>query len=180
MLILYVAMKHNYGKPEQGYSFEHHNFFDSLRHMGHDIIYFDFMTLLQKHGKNAMNRRLREVVDTHRPDLLFTLLFEDELDQDILKDISQNTDTVTLNWFSDDHWRFDNYSQYWAPCFNWVVTTAQSALPKYKAIGFDKVLKSQWAYRRGDYDIAVNLTGGPAELKGTEVLRTESAVVVRR
>ncbi len=37
-----------------------------------------------------------------------------------------------------------------------------------------------WAYRRGDYDIAVNLTGGPAHLEGTEVLRTESAVVVRR
>lgn len=145
MLILYVALKYDYGRPEQGYSFEHHNFYHSLLHMRHDILYFDFMTLLQEHGREWMNRRLLEVAKAERPDLMFTVLFTDELYPAVIREISENTDTVTLNWFSDDHWRFENYSRYWAPCFNWVITTAKSALRKYARLGHRNVIKSQWA-----------------------------------
>lgn len=145
MLILYVALKYDYGKLEQGYSFEHYNFYDTLVHMGHDVLYFDFMTLMQKHGQNWMNHRLLEVVKGEKPDLLFCILFKDELDRDTMRKILKNTDTITLNWFCDDHWRFDNFSRYWAPCFNWAVTTAQSALPKYARLGYCNVIKSQWA-----------------------------------
>jgi spore maturation protein CgeB len=145
LTILYVAMKYDYGKAEQGYSFEHYNFYESLKHMGHTLLYFDFMSLMQEHGKEWMNRKLLEVVKAEKPDLMFTFLFMDELDQDTLRFISNNTDTITLNWFADDHWRFDHYSSQWAPCFNWVVTTAQSALPKYEKIGYANVIKSQWA-----------------------------------
>ena len=145
MRILYVAMKYDYGRPEQGYSFEHYNFYHSLHHMGHDILYFDFMTLMQKHGKDWMNRRLLEVAEAEKPDMMFTVLFTEELDKAVVRTISEDTDTVTLNWFCDDHWRFNNFSRYWAPCFNWVVTTAKSALPKYQEIGYKNVIKSQWA-----------------------------------
>jgi len=145
MKILYVAMKHDYGKREQGYSFEHYNLYHSLLHMGHDILYFDFMTLMQEHGRDWMNRRLLEVAKVEKPELMFTVLFTDELDSSVVREISENTDTVTLNWFCDDHWRFDDYSRYWAPCFNWVVTTAKSALPKYDHLGYRNVIKSQWA-----------------------------------
>src|ERR1700745_1700528 len=51
MLILYVALKYDYGKPEQSYSFEHYNFYHSLLHMSHDILYFDFATLIEEHGR---------------------------------------------------------------------------------------------------------------------------------
>ena len=145
MQILYVATKYDYGKPDQGFSFEHCNFFDALRCLGFDILYFDYMSLLRKHGRTGMNQRLREVVDAEKPGLMFTVLATDELDQNVIREISSNTDTVTLNWFCDDHWRFDDYSRHWAPCFNWVVTTAVSALPKYEKIGYRHAIKSQWA-----------------------------------
>ena len=146
MRILYVAMKYDYGRPERGYSFEHWNFYDSLANMGHEVIYFDFMSLYQELGREEMNNRLWQVVREKRPDLLFSVLFEEELDKDTIRRISQETDAVTLNWFCDDHWRFDNFSRYWAPCFNWVVTTAQTAVPKYAAIGYDRVIKTQWGF----------------------------------
>jgi spore maturation protein CgeB len=149
--ILYVAMKYDYGKQEQGYSFEHCNFYESIREMGHSIIYFDFMTLMQQHSREWMNIRLIEVVKAEKPDLMFTVLFADELDPQTIKYISESTDTITLNWFCDDHWRFDNYSSYWAPCFNWVVTTAQSALPKYAKLGYQNVIKSQWGCNNFQY-----------------------------
>jgi len=156
-------MKYDYGKPEQGYSFEHYNFYHSLLHMGHDIVYFDFMTMMQKQGRDWMNRRLLEIVRTKKPDLLFCVLFANELDQAVIREISENTDTITLNWFCDDHWRFDNFSRYWAPCFNWVVTTAKSALPKYENLGYRNVIKSQWAcnhflYRKMDLPLEYDVT----------------------
>jgi len=145
MRILYVAMKFDYGRPEQGLSFEHCNFYHSLVHMGHDIIYFDFMTLLQEHGREWMNRRLSEVARLEKPDLMFTILFSDQLDARVIRELTEQDGVTTLNWFCDDHWRFDNYSRTWAPCFSWVVTTAASALPKYAQLGYRNVIKSQWA-----------------------------------
>jgi spore maturation protein CgeB len=162
MRILYTVLKYDYGEPEHGYSYEHNNFFDALHRMGNDMIYFDFGTLLKAHGRTAMNQRLLEVARAEKPDMLFASLFRDEIEPRVMRDISESTDVTTLNWFADDHWRFENFSSRWAPCFNWVVTTANSALAKYRAIGFDRVIKSQWAcdhfqYRRMDlpkkYDV---------------------------
>ncbi len=145
MHILYVAPKYDYGDLARGFSFEHYNFFDTLTHMGYDITYFDYMTLYQQLGKAVMNARLRDIVGIEKPDLLFCVLFEHELDIDTIRDISRNTDTVTYNWFCDDHWRFENFSRHWAPAFNWVSTTAESALPKYRHVGYTNVIKTQWA-----------------------------------
>lgn len=163
MLILYLAMKYDYGKRDQGYSFEHFNFFDSLLNMGHDVLYFDFMTLMQERGRDWMNRRLKEVVVSDKPELLFSVLFKDELDKGIIHDISTNSATTTLNWFCDDHWRFDNYSRYWAPCFNWVVTTDNKAVPKYASMGYPHVIKSQWGcnhflYRKVELPFSYGVT----------------------
>ena len=163
MLILYVALKYDYGRPEQGYSFEHYNFYNSLHSMGHDILYFDFMTLMHERGQKAMNRQLLEVAKAEKPDLMFTVLFNDELDPTVVRAISASGNTLTLNWFCDDHWRFDNYSRYWAPCFNWVVTTARSALPKYARLGYTQVIKSQWAcnqflYRKLDLPLTYDIS----------------------
>jgi spore maturation protein CgeB len=161
--ILYVAPQYDYGRPEQGHSFEHHNFYHTLTNLGHDILYFDFLTLLHTYGPHKMNRRLQDVVKAEKPDLMFTVLLTDELDPVVVRDITDSGATLTLNWFCDDHWRFDNYSRYWAPCFRWVVTTAQSALVKYAALGYEHVIKSQWAcnhflYRKLDLPLEYDVT----------------------
>jgi spore maturation protein CgeB len=163
MKILYVAMKYDYGRREQGYSFEHYNFFDSLSHLGHEIVYFDFMSLVEELGRDGMNRRLLEVAKAERPDLMFTVMFLDEFDPAVVRKISAMPDTVTLNWFTDDHWRFETFTRQWASTFNWAVTTASSALPKYDAMGFRNVIKSQWAcnpflYRKLDLPLKWDVT----------------------
>jgi spore maturation protein CgeB len=144
-------MKYDYGKPAQGYSFEHENFYGTLAQMGYDTLYFDFMSIYQEVGREAMNRRLWETAKAEKPDLLFCFLFKEEIDRDVMRRITAETGIITLNWFADDHWKFDNYSRYWAPCFSWVVTTASSALPKYAAIGYQNVIKSQWGCNHYSY-----------------------------
>ena len=156
-------MKYDYGRPEQGFSFEHYNFFDCLSRLGHEIIYFDFMTLLQKYGKSWMNRRLLEVAQSEKPALLFTFLAAEELEKETVRKITEHGDIVTLNWFADDHYRFEIFSRFWAPCFTWVVTTAHSTLPKYQQLGIHNVVASQWAcnpfvYHRLDLPLKYDVT----------------------
>ena len=127
MLILFAAMKYDYGDPSRGLSFEHLSFYESLRRMGHELIYFDFMSLVSEIGRRRTNKRLWELVRSEAPKLMFSVLFGEEFDKKVVRKISEETETVTINWFTDDHWRFDSFSRYWAPCFNWVVTTSESS-----------------------------------------------------
>ncbi|MGP8126071.1 MAG: glycosyltransferase [Nitrososphaerales archaeon] len=113
--------------------------------MGNDIIYFDFLTLISKYGKKGMNQRLLEVARAQKPDLMFSVLFTTELEYDTIGELSQNSETTTVNWFADDHWRFDNFSRFWAPSFDWSITTSNDAMGKYDSIGYRNVIKSQWA-----------------------------------
>lgn len=163
MRILYAAAKYDYGDSSRGLSFEHCNFYDTLEHLGHDITYFDTLTEVLQHSKSSAGRRLLDIVKQEKPDLLFCSIMRDELDIGVVQYISNHTDTTTFNWFCDDHWRFDNFSRHWAPAFNWVSTTANSAVPKYRQIGYANVIKTQWAcnhfsYRRLDAEPLYEVT----------------------
>lgn len=143
--VLYVAPEFDYGRPEQGPSYEHANFFDAWRRAGAQLIHFDPVRLLPLMGREAMNRRLWEVARAADADLLFCVLFTDELDPAVLARIGAETRTVTLNWFCDDHWRFEGFSSRWCHAFRHVATTARSAPAKYAAIGHRGAIKTQWA-----------------------------------
>jgi len=146
MKILYVASKYDYGDPSRGYSYEHYNFYETLVQMGHEIVYFDSATAYKQFGKACASKRLLDTVKAEKPELLFCVLTMDELDIDTITHISRSTDTTTYNWFSDDIWRFEIYTRHWAPAFNWVSTTALNALPKYRQLGYNHVIKTQFAF----------------------------------
>jgi len=151
MRVLYVAQKYDYGQPERGLGFEHYNFYESLVNLGHEVLYFDLGTWTAQLGRRRMNRKLLETVHRTQPDLMFTVLWEGTLDHKTVWTISHKTDTVTLNWFCDDHWRFDSFSRRWAPCFNWVVTTSTDAMYRYADAGITNVIKSQWGCNHHRY-----------------------------
>jgi spore maturation protein CgeB len=163
MRILYAALKYDYGIPERGFSFEHYNFHDSLVAMGHEVEYFDYYPLYLAHGSTRMTQMLAERVDAWKPDLLFTFLFSDQFDARVLRQITDQKKTITFNWFADDHWRFENFTSRWAPCFTFVSTTDAASLPRYKAIGCKNVLLTQWAanpriYTPGDGTLTHDVT----------------------
>ena len=143
--VLYVATKYDYGDKNRGYSFEHENFYKTLINMFKDVSYFDFMENYQKFGKDMMNQLLLDAILKEKSDLMFCCLSNDELDKDVIKYISEKTDTTTFNWFCDDDWRFEDYSQFWAPCFNYVSTTSKKAYEEYKKTGHNNVIFTQWA-----------------------------------
>ena len=144
MRILYVAQQYDYGDASRGYSFEHYNFYLSLKAMGHQLTTFDYPTEAAQHGRRIANQRLQSIVNHEQPDALFAVIQHDTIDTRTIQRISDNTDTVTINWFCDDHWQFDTLSKKWTPCFNHVVTTSNTALAKYQKHNLQNVIKSQW------------------------------------
>jgi spore maturation protein CgeB len=163
MRILYAALKYDYGIPERGFSFEHYNFYDSLVAMGHEVEYFDYYPLYRAHGSLRMTQMLADRVEAWKPDMLFTFLFSDQFDARVLRQITDRRKTITFNWFADDHWRFENFTARWAPCFTFVSTTDAESLPRYKAIGCKNVLLTQWAanpriYTPGDGTLTHDVT----------------------
>lgn len=146
MKILYAAFKYDYADKSRGYSYEHLNFWDTLTRVYRDnVIYFSVDENIMEYGKRKMNEQLIDIVDKEKPDILFCNLFTNEIDLKTIKYITKKTDTITVNWFSDDQWRFNNFSRYWAPFFDWVITTDPLAVEKYYSIGYKNVIKSQYA-----------------------------------
>jgi spore maturation protein CgeB len=160
MRILFVAPLYDYGVPERGFGFEYYNFYEPLLDMGHDVSYFD---VFSAPAGDRVSSALLDKVNRDRPDLLFACLFRDELRRDVIRQISDGGSTMTYNWFCDDHWRFDSFTRLWAPSFNFVSTTARSALPRYKEAGITNVLSTQWAaatarYRPHDLPLRYDVT----------------------
>lgn len=156
--VLFASMTWDYGIPERGLSFEHTNMYDAMSRMDDvEVTHVDFMCAFKEGGHAAVRREVLDAVDAVAPDLLFSVLFEDEIPADLLAELRDRPSPVTFNWFADDHWRFDAFTSRYAPLFNACSTTARSALPKYEAIGYDHVIKTQWGCNVRLYQP----TGGP-------------------
>ena len=153
--ILYVALHYDYGKKEQGTSYEYNNFFKTLLRMVPEVVEFDFMTVLHENGRVKMNEMLLAEADRVQPDLVFFCLYTDEISNESIRKLSQHF--TTFNWFCDDHWRFSNFSRHFAPSFSFISTTDVNAMPKYEKIEYRNALLTQWACNHFDYVPVPNL-----------------------
>lgn len=160
---LYVGLKYDYGQPDRGFSYEYLNFFETLRQMERvEVEFFGFDEVMRKEGRTRMNAHLIETVETRKPDICFFVLFTDEIEHRTIRFISEKSNSLTLNWFGDDHWRFRVFSRKYAPYFHWVATTDSSAVEKYQGIGCRNVINTQWGFNphlykrfdaRQEYDV---------------------------
>ena len=167
-------MKYDYGDKSRGLSFEHRNFYHSLKSYCkiHDweFFHYDFVERGNILGIDLMTEELLEISKKENPNYLFAVLFDFNKDprHEVFKRISE-LGVKTIHWFCDDHWRFEKYSSIVAPNFDFVCTTANSALPKYKNIGlFERVIKTQWGCNNELYipydinkDINISFVGQP-------------------
>jgi spore maturation protein CgeB len=151
MHILYIAMRHEYGDPGRGLSFEETNFRSSLEGMGHRLTTFDFMGRVRAVGTERMRAELVACAAEARPDLAFFFLFTDQLDPATITAVGHSGGCPTVNWFADDHWRFENFTRHMAPAFDLAVTTDEDSLAKYALLADTRVHLSQWACNRYAY-----------------------------
>ena len=143
MNILYCGLKYDYGKQDQGVSFEYQNFYLTLKNMI-SINKLDCLDI-DNANKEVLNDNLLKKCKLNSYDLIFFFMFKDEFYPETLNYIKNELSIPTIAWMADDHWRFEIYSKYIARNFSLVVTTDRDSVQKYKKNGLTNVFLSQWA-----------------------------------
>jgi len=126
--ILAVIMQYDYGDKSRGISLEKKYFEPALikncseyKPYYYDVYLYDNMIQLQKD--------IIDIADKFKPDIIFFNLLRDEISFETLDYLKKRYKTV--NWFSDDHWRFDTFTKDYAPYFTYSITTYEPVIEKY-------------------------------------------------
>ncbi len=142
MKILYVDLQYDYGIKERGKNIiGQDGFKKSFESLGHDVEGFYYDEYLQ--NTDILQEKLISFADSLKPDLIFFSLYQDQFDIKTLDYLKSRYKTV--NWFGDDQWRFDDFTSKYAKYFTYCITTDKYAIPKYKKLGQNNIIYSQWA-----------------------------------
>jgi len=145
MRVLCVFGEHNYGDPKRGLSYEYCNFLPAFRRLGHETLFFECWNRSLYSGFRQMNRALLEVVEQHRPDVIFALLMNYEIWMETWDILRRAGIAATVNWAADDSWKYQQFSKLVAPHFHAFTTTYADIHRRYQADGMSHVWLSQWA-----------------------------------
>lgn len=142
MKILYVGLLYNYGKREEGFSYEHMNIEAGLhecakRGMFEVVCWYPDSYVYQDYAE--------EVFANHKPDAIFHVAFNESLDlpEGVAK-LALKQDIPVIQWDCDSSWRFHNWILPRKDRVSHFVTTHSATVPWYQQNGM-KVIKSQWA-----------------------------------
>ncbi|MCB9025413.1 MAG: glycosyltransferase [Bdellovibrionaceae bacterium] len=142
MKILLVDLEYDYGDEKRGLNYiRDHGYQYGLTKSGHEIQTFFYDKYLNK--KEELQKKLIEICKKINPNLIFFILFRDHFDTSTLKLLKKKYKTI--NWFGDDTWRFEKFTKKYAKCFDYCITTDKFSLDKYKKLGVEKIVLSQWA-----------------------------------
>jgi spore maturation protein CgeB len=167
--ILFVDLEYDYGNPARGpNTIGQLGFIGSLKKLGYEVTTFYYDKLLN--DLPVLQSELLKKADELRPDLIFFIIFRDQFSLETLKALKLKYRTV--NWFGDDTWRFESFTQKYAPYFTYNITTDKFSVPKYHKIGCQNVVISQWAAIDCDftpaktYEFDVSFVGGFNQYRG--------------
>lgn len=141
MKIVPVFLRYDYGIKSRGDSLEYHGFYQALKQITDNVYPFWFDEHISK--KDELQKRVIEFIDEVNPDIVFFILMRNEFAFETLDYLKSKY--ITINWFGDDPWRFENFTKYYAPHFTYSITTDKFSLIKYNKIGYKNVILSQWA-----------------------------------
>lgn len=125
------------------------NFCEPLKQIFSNVINYNYIQRTKQIGKELMNAEIIEVARKERPDYVLFHAYQNQVTLGTLDTIS-DLGTKVIAWFSDDHWRFENYSKTIAKHVFCSVTTAKNSVEKYVRSGLN-VIKSQWGANQDYY-----------------------------
>ncbi len=165
MKIVFTGLENERYRKELGKTNEYNNFYLLLKADPKNEVSFVPFDRVLTVGRRGYNQEIVETVRREKPDLFFAFMYTDELTRETLDEVKKLT--VSTAWFSDDHWRLDNYSRFYAPHFTKIITTWSKAPGCYARFGITNVIRSQWGFNPGVYrpvvvpkqDIAVSFIG---------------------
>src|SRR5207249_3471103 len=114
----------------RGISFETTAFRDPLVWLGCDV-FEARVDVLSRRGPHYVSDTLLELVFRTDADAFFFIPFKEEVQPEVVGRIRDELGVPTIAWFSDDHWRFDEYSVRFLPYLTIAITTDARAVEKY-------------------------------------------------
>lgn len=144
MRILCVFGQHNYGDPKRGEGYEYTNFVPTFRRLGHEVIFFESWNRACYGDFAELNRALLRRVEEVRPDVIFSVMFTFEVWLETWRILRDSGIPATINWTTDDSWKYEQSSRFLAPAFHAFTTTYASAYERYLRDGIPHVLLTQW------------------------------------
>ncbi len=149
MRILLAIARFDYGKVERGDSYEYTSWYGPLSGLGHEVEVFDTFGPGRAGDPTATGKALLETAADCQPDLVLTMLIEDEIPMGAIDALRRERSVA--NWFSDDTWRFWAFSRHIAHHFSWVVTTSRKAKQAYDRMTGVTAHLSPWGYDPGTF-----------------------------
>jgi spore maturation protein CgeB len=160
--ILYIAFQYEYAKKENGTALNYKAWYENFVKLGYDVSTLFY----ENYSKEELQANIIKRANEIKPDLIFFILQKDQIKIDTLKTLKEQG-FFTTNFFGDDQWRFNNWSSLYASYFSACITTDKFSIDKYKAIGQNNIIRSQWAsldsqvsYSKIDYRYDVSFIGG--------------------
>jgi len=147
MKILYCGLLYNYGKPDEGYSYEYMNIEAGL----HDCSKMGMFELdchypdQSEFASNAVSIKPEDILNNiSEYDAIFHVAFNESLDlPESVAKLALKQDIPVIQWDCDSSWRFSNSILPRRNRVSHFVTTHSATIPWYTSNGM-KVIKSQW------------------------------------
>jgi len=143
MKILFAALKYDYGIKARGESLEYKAFYPAFKCNAEFLVPFWLEDNGFPNDLISMQSKLLQFAREENPNIVFFMLMENELFPETLLKLKNNY--LTINWFCDDAWRFNNYTKHIAEYFTYSITVDKYSILKYHEFGFSNVILSQWA-----------------------------------
>jgi spore maturation protein CgeB len=145
MRILCVFGQHNYGDPGRGEGYEYTNFIPAMRQLGHEVLFLESWNRSCYRNFQNLNESLLRTVEQWQPDLIFSVLVHYEIWLETWEILRDAGIAATVNWATDDSWKYAQFSRLVAPAFHAFITTYPNILARYRRDHISNVLLSQWA-----------------------------------
>lgn len=139
--ILCIMPKYSFGIKERGLSPEYKAIYHTLKNNNYNVEYYD--SLKFKDDISKINSNLLMRLKKKKFDILFFSLSHYEILIDTLVFIKKKYNSKLINWFSDDSWKFDQYSKFYSNYFDLVISNSQFAKNYYNKKSIPSIL-SNW------------------------------------
>jgi len=137
------------------FDYAYWNIYLPLLFLGHEVYLCDTSVM--------GGTELKSMVNVFKPDLVFCVMTGNHIvcphePWNEIRDITSSKSSFTFNWFCDDSWRFDSFSNKVCWAFNACSTPEKSFVEKYKAIGYQNIVYATWMANHRVYTPVTGIT----------------------